>query len=109
MLYILKLLLAENKPLSEIVKPMKRYYHSGEINSEVGDIPWVLKNLEAKYGPIAKRSFHLDGYSAEYDEWWFNVRASNTEPLIRLNLEAKTKELMDEKVAELLGEIRRQS
>jgi len=109
MLYIIKLLLAENKPLSEIVKPMKRYFHSGEINSEVGDIPWVLKNLETKYGPSAKRSFHLDGYSAEYDEWWFNVRASNTEPLIRLNLEAKTKELMDEKVAELLGEIRRQS
>lgn len=106
MLNIIKLLLAEKRPLSEIVAPLHRYYHSGEINSEVKDIPAVLKRLEDKYGPIAKETLHLDGYSAEFDDWWFNVRASNTEPLIRLNLEAKTKDKMDEKVAELLKEIR---
>ena len=106
MLNMIKLLLDEGKPLSEIVDPLRRYHHSGEINSEVKDIPAVLRRLEEKYGPIAKRVIHLDGYTAEFDDWWFNVRASNTEPLIRLNLEAKTREMMDVKVAELLAEIR---
>lgn len=107
MLNMIKLLLSEKKPLSEIVAPLRRYYHSGEINSEVRDIPAVLKRLEEKYGPMAKRTTHLDGFKAEFDDWWFNVRPSNTEPLVRLNLEAKTKEKMEEKVAELLEEIRR--
>ncbi|MCE5323041.1 phosphomannomutase/phosphoglucomutase [bacterium] len=106
MLNMLKLLLEEGKPMSEIVSPLRKYYHSGEINSEVKDIPAVLANLKAKYGPVAKRVTEIDGYKAEFDEWWFNVRPSNTEPLIRLNLEAKTREQMEEKVKELLGEIR---
>ena len=106
MLNIIKLILEEGKPFSEIVQPMRRYFHSGEINSEVHDIPAVLKRLEEKYGTVAKKVGHLDGYSAEFDDWWFNVRASNTEPLIRLNMEAKTREKMDAKVAELLTEIR---
>ena len=55
---------------------------------------------------MAKRITEIDGYKAEFDDWWFNVRASNTEPLIRLNLEAKTKAEMEEKVEELLKEIR---
>jgi len=106
MLNLLKLLIAEDKPLSEIVDPLRRYHHSGEINSKVKDIPTVLARLERKYGPAAKSTTTLDGYSAEFEDWWFNVRPSNTEPLIRLNLEAKSKELMDEKVNELLSEIR---
>ena len=106
MLNIIKLVLAEGKPVSEIVAPLHRYFHSGEINSEVQDIPAVLARLKAKYGPMAKRITEIDGYKAEFDDWWFNVRASNTEPLIRLNLEARTKPEMDEKVEELLGEIR---
>lgn len=106
MLNLLKLIIEEKRPLSEIVAPMRRYFHSGEINSEVKDIPAVLARLEAKYGTAAKRTTHLDGYKAEFEDWWFNVRPSNTEPLIRLNLEAKTREKMDEKVAELLREIR---
>lgn len=106
MLNIIKLLLAENKPMSEIVAPLHKYFHSGEINSEVKDIPAVLARLKAKYGPIAKRVTEIDGYKAEFGDWWFNVRPSNTEPLIRLNLEAKTREKMDEKVDELLKEIR---
>ena len=106
MLNIIKLLLAEGKKMSEIVAPLRRYFHSGEINSEVKDIPAVLARLERKYGPAAKRVTEIDGYKAEFDDWWFNVRPSNTEPLIRLNLEAKTKEKMEEKVEELLTEIR---
>lgn len=106
MLNMLKLMLDEKKPLSEIVAPLRKYHHSGEINSEVKDIPAVLAKLKSKYGPVAKRVTEIDGYKAEFADWWFNVRPSNTEPLIRLNLEAKTKEMMDEKVTELLGEIR---
>lgn len=106
MLNVLKLILNEGKPVSEIVAPLRRYHHSGEINSEVEDIPAVLNRLKSKYGPAAKRVTELDGYKAEFGDWWFNVRPSNTEPLIRLNLEAKTREKMEEKVAELLQEIR---
>jgi phosphomannomutase len=106
MLNMLKLMLDEKKPLSEIVAPLRKYYHSGEINSEVKDIPAVLAKLKGKYGPAAKRVTEIDGYKAEFADWWFNVRPSNTEPLIRLNLEAGTKEMMDDKVNELLGEIR---
>ncbi len=106
LLNLIKLMLDEKKPLSEIVDPLRRYYHSGEINSEVEDIPAVLKRLRDKYGSVAKETSDLDGYSAEFEDWWFNVRASNTEPLIRLNLEAKTRDMMNEKVEELLREIR---
>lgn len=106
MLMVIKLILAEGIPMSEIVRPLRRYFHSGEINSEVADIPAVLARLKARYGPSAKRVTEIDGYKAEFDDWWFNVRPSNTEPLIRLNLEAKTKQMMEEKVEELLKEIR---
>ncbi|MCE5199132.1 MAG: phosphomannomutase/phosphoglucomutase [Armatimonadota bacterium] len=106
MLNMLKLLIEEGKPMSEIVDPLRKYFHSGEINSEVKDIPAVLAKLKAKYGPVSKRVTEIDGYKAEFDDWWFNVRPSNTEPLIRLNLEAKTRDKMEEKVAELLKEIR---
>lgn len=106
MLNVIKLVVAEGMPISEIVRPLRRYFHSGEINSEVADIPAVIARIKAKYGPSAKRVTEIDGYKAEFDDWWFNVRPSNTEPLIRLNLEAKTKEKMEEKVEELLGEIR---
>ena len=107
MLNMIKLLLDEGKPLSEIVAPLRRYCHSGEINSEVADIPAVLDRLEKDYGPKGKRVTKIDGYKVEFEDWWFNVRPSNTEPLIRLNLEAKTRQKMDEKVKELLEEIRR--
>ena len=106
MLNIIKMLLADGRPMSEIVAPLHRYFHSGEINSEVKDIPAVLLRLKDKYGAQAKRITEIDGYKAEFEDWWFNVRPSNTEPLIRLNLEAKTRAKMDEKVEELLKEIR---
>ncbi len=106
MLYVIKMLLEDGRPMSEIVAPLHRYYHSGEINSEVKDIPAVLARLKEKYGSAAKRVTEIDGYKAEFEDWWFNVRPSNTEPLIRLNLEARSKAKMEEKVEELLKEIR---
>jgi len=93
-----------DKPLSELVEPIMRYSASGEINSTVDDTDAVLSRIKETYG--SDEMFELDGISVEYDSWWFNVRTSNTEPLIRLNVEAKTRELMEEKRDELLAIIR---
>jgi len=101
---MVKLLLSEGKPLSELVAPLKRYYHTPEINSEVRDIPSKLVQLKTAYA--GGKMNELDGLTVEFGDWWFNVRPSNTEPLVRLNLEAKTKELMEEKTDEVLSIIR---
>ncbi len=95
---------ASDKPLSELIKPIKRYFCSGEINSKVEDKQAVLDTLEKKYSD--GNMFKLDGLSVEYGDWWFNVRCSNTEPFIRLNLEAKTQAKMEEKRDEILSIIR---
>jgi phosphomannomutase len=92
------------KTLSQLIKPIKRYFGSGEINSKVADVQSVFKRLDAKYGDA--RKFQLDGNSYEYADWWFNVRSSNTEPLVRLNLEAKTTAQMEQKRDEVLALIR---
>ncbi len=92
------------KTLSEIVKPLRKYYSSGEINSRINNSAEVLTKIKEKYRD--GNQFELDGISTEYNNWWFNVRLSNTEPLIRLILEAKDKNLMIEKRDELLALIR---
>ena len=88
----------------------RRYSQSGEINSRVaGDPAAVLARVKATYAPTAERVFELDGVSVDNwsrDGWWCNVRMSNTEPLVRLNLEAKTPDLMAAKRDELLALIR---
>jgi phosphomannomutase len=99
-------MVAKGKKLSELIEPMKRYYASGEINSEVKDKDAVLRRVEEKYKEQAKEVLHLDGVSAIFDDWWFNLRKSNTEPLIRLNIEAKTHELMEQKRDEILKLVR---
>lgn len=76
-----------DKPISELVKPIQRYFASGELNFKVADASAVMALLKQKYGD-GKVSL-LDGVSVEYKDWWFNIRASNTEPLVRLNIEAK--------------------
>jgi phosphomannomutase len=91
-------------PLSELVRPLRRYAASGEINSKVADPAAVFARLEAAYG--AGRILRLDGLSVEFEDAWFNVRASNTEPLIRLNLEAKTAARMERLRDEVLALIR---
>ncbi len=99
MLKVLRIISRENKPFSEIVKPFKKYFNSGELNFSVADAGAVLAAAEAKFadGRIKK----IDGLTVEYDDWWFNLRPSNTEPLVRLNIEAKTAELLEEKKKEL--------
>ena len=92
-------------PLSELVAPLRKYAHSGEINSKVADAAAVLARVKATFPD----NFELDGVSVDRwdaEGWWFNVRMSNTEPLVRLNLEAKTPDLMAAKRDEMLALIR---
>ena len=94
-----------DKPLSELVAPLRKYAHSGEINSKVADAAAVLARVKATFPD----NFELDGVSVDRwdaEGWWFNVRMSNTEPLVRLNLEAKTPDLMAAKRDEMLALIR---
>ncbi len=105
-LLILELLSVEGKKLSELLEPLRsRYFISGEINSEVEDQEGKMKELEERYWD--GRVSELDGISIDYDDWHFNVRPSNTEPLLRLNLESLvSQEHMEEKRDEVLGLIR---
>ena len=105
LLCILQLVSQSNQTLSALMADLRRYYHSGEINFEVTDKDGIIKRLEKQYSEAAKRVSKLDGIKIEFADWWFNVRKSNTEPLLRLVLEAKTKELMEEKVREVRGVI----
>jgi phosphomannomutase len=89
---------------SELLQPLRKYSASGEINSKVGDADEVIRVIKAKY--TDGRMFELDGISVEYDNWWFNVRCSNTEPLLRLIVEADERSLMEAKRDELLSIIR---
>ena len=92
--------------LSEVLRPYRqRYFITGEINTPVADVPGKLRELEERFGPDGEVS-HLDGLSVENTDWHFNVRPSNTEPLLRLNLEARSEELMERKRDEVLEVIR---
>ncbi|MDD5463652.1 MAG: phosphomannomutase/phosphoglucomutase [Candidatus Moranbacteria bacterium] len=101
---LLNLLNETDKTMSELTENLKRYFHSGEINSDVEDKVGMMNKLKEIYkdGTLDE----LDGVRIDFSDWWFNVRASNTEPKLRLNLEAKTKELMEQKRDELLNIIR---
>ena len=84
------------KPLSKILKSYQRYFSSGEINSTVADPGAILSNVEKVYEAKPGVTMdHLDGLTVSAETWWFNLRASNTEPLLRLNVEAKTKSRLD--------------
>jgi phosphomannomutase len=102
---LLSVLSAQDKPLSALVAPLLRYTQSGEINFQVEDKDGKIRELADLYkkGQVD----YLDGITVDFGDWWFNVRKSNTEPLLRLNLEAKTPAMMESKFTELkkiLGE-----
>jgi phosphomannomutase len=99
-------LVSRRGKLSEVLRPFRdRYFITGEINTPVADVDATLARLEEQFGPQGEVS-HLDGLSVDTGAWHFNVRPSNTEPLLRLNLEARSRELMDEKRDEVLAVIR---
>jgi phosphomannomutase len=92
--------------LSDLLRPFRqRYFITGELNTPVADVPGKLAELEERFGPEGTIS-HLDGLSVEAADWHFNVRPSNTEPLLRLNLEGRSRELMERKRDEVLAVIR---
>lgn len=107
LLYILQALSREQKPLSELIKPLQKYFHSGEINFEIHDKERVLKSIEMAYASQALDISHLDGLYIKCAWGWFNVRASNTEPLLRLTMEATSKELLEKYRTDLYAHITR--
>jgi phosphomannomutase len=107
-LLILELMSMKGQTLSELLQPLReKYFISGEVNTKVSDMSLVQKKLDelaARYTGGA--TYTLDGFSAEFPDWHFNVRGSNTEPMLRLNLEATTQPMMEEKRDEILDLIR---
>jgi phosphomannomutase len=110
MLALLKELAATKQGLSSMRQTLTHYFHSGEINFEVKDTKSVLEKIKQTYAGQASKVIDIDGIRYEFGDpakdaqaWWLSIRVSNTEPLVRLNLEAVTKELMDEKIKELSG------
>jgi len=107
MVYLLDLLSSSEKTLEHIIDEYEaKYFLSGEINNQVADVAAVLAQIKAKYGLAAKNVIEIDGITIENEDWRFNVRGSNTEPLIRLNLEASSRSLMEEKRDEVLELVR---
>ena len=96
-----------NISISKLLKPFNRYFSSGEINSTVDDAKVEMEKIESIYGPKQGVEVdHLDGLTINGDNWWFNLRASNTEPLLRLNVEASTAARMDKVRNDVLNTIR---
>lgn len=103
-IFIANLVSTSKKKLSDLIAPIHRYSASGEINSKVADTAAVFERIRAQY---KNANFEeLDGLSVTLDDWWFNVRSSNTEPLVRLNLEAADEPTMQTKTEEVLAIIR---
>jgi phosphomannomutase len=104
-LLMLELISKRGRRLSEILAPLReRYFITGELNTPVPDVALKLQELKERYAD--GRVSHLDGISVDFDDWHFNVRPSNTEPLLRLNLEATSEQLMEQKRDEVLEVIR---
>ena len=103
-LYALTELAEGDRPLSALLAPYNRYVASGELNTQVSDIKAALTDIEVRYRPSYDFE-ELDGFTVSAEDWWFNVRPSNTEPLLRLNVEAKTAALMKKVRDEVLAVI----
>jgi phosphomannomutase len=103
-LIVLEQLSVTGTPLSELLAPLDRWAASGEINSKVDDTGAVIERIAGTYADGEQD--RLDGLTVDYGDWWFNLRPSNTEPLLRLNLEARTREACEARTAEVLGHIR---
>lgn len=100
-LVVLDMMSKSDRPLSELRKPFDRYAASGEINTTVPDAAGVIDHVAAYFDTQGALIDRLDGLTVDLGDWWFNLRASNTEPLLRLNLEAATQQACDERVGEI--------
>jgi len=106
LLTVLELVSAAGQPLSAVLAPLDTRVRSGEINSEVADPAATVLAVEAHYAGTGAEIDHLDGVTVSSPDWWFNLRASNTQPLLRLNVEADDAETLRQKTDEVLGLIR---
>ncbi len=107
MLTVAELVGRQEEPISRLLEPIDPYVRSGEINSEVDDQQEVVERVEEYYAERDNPEIdHLDGLTVDYGDWWFNLRPSNTEPLLRLNVEAEDRATMQTKRDELLSLIR---
>jgi phosphomannomutase len=107
MLTVAELVARQEGPLSDLLVPIDPYVRSSEINSEVEDQEATLRKIEEHYARRGDPKIdHLDGLTVDYGDWWFNLRPSNTEPLLRLNVEASDRETMERERDELLNLIR---
>ncbi len=104
MIQMLNLLALKKAPVSSLIAPLKIYSATGEINMEVSNKEGIYTALERRYSD--GKQDHLDGLSVDYPTWWFNLRASNTEPVIRLNLEGRSRDEMEARKEEVIGIIR---
>jgi len=105
LVHILNLVSESEVPVSELIKPLRRYATTGEVNFRVDDKQAKMDELTKRYSD--GQVDHLDGVTVLYKDWWFNCRPSNTEPLLRLNVEARTQDLLDERFGQIkthLGE-----
>lgn len=101
MIAMANVLSMNGKPLSSLVSPLLKYHSTGELNLQVSSKDAIIASLAAEY--VDAKTDRLDGLTVEYDSWWFNLRSSNTEPVIRLNIEADSESLMNQKKNEVLG------
>ncbi|MBN2138515.1 MAG: phosphomannomutase/phosphoglucomutase [Sedimentisphaerales bacterium] len=107
LVHVLNISAKSGKPISELIAPLRRYSASGEINFEVEDKKTKMDELARRYsqGQID----YLDGVTISFKDWWFNCRPSNTEPFLRLNIEAKTPELLEERLGEIESQLGRRA
>ena len=104
MLKVLEILSAQSEPFSALIAPLKKYFASGEINFKVADADRILAAVESHFGGAQIKK--IDGLTVEFPDWWFNLRQSNTEPLVRLNMEADTADLLEKKKREVVALIK---
>jgi phosphomannomutase len=105
-LTVMELVSEAGKPLSEVLAPLDTRVRSGEINSEVSDPPAIVAKVEEHFAAQGATIDHLDGVTIGFPDWWLNLRASNTQPLLRLNVEADDRATLDARTAEVLAMIR---
>ncbi|MDQ3318045.1 MAG: phosphomannomutase/phosphoglucomutase, partial [Actinomycetota bacterium] len=106
MLTVAELVGRQEGPISDLISPIDSYVRSGEINSEVEDQKATVKKVEDHFSADEGAKIdHLDGLTVDFGDWWFNLRASNTEPLLRLNMEASDQETLERRRDEVMGMI----
>jgi phosphomannomutase len=105
-LVVLEVLSASGGSLSELRRPFERYVASGEINNTVKDQQSVIASVKSHYGEKGATIDELDGLTVDSGDWWFNLRPSNTEPLLRLNVEASNESECQQRVTEVLSLLR---